>query len=312
MRYRLYFERLVCTIGFVSFLKYTYLYQMKIESVDRLATLLERFRVRTRMSFSGPMCGKHVFDEDANKAYLHVLRSGSMEIRHPRAKGVPTRIKLDAPSLIFYPRPFTHHFHNAPRDGSDFTCAEIAFEGGQSHPIVQALPPLVVLRLDEIEGLQAALNLLFAETENVRCGHRVLADRLFEVVLIQLLRWLLDHPSRANISSGLLMGLSSPQLAKALTAMHESPGEPWTVEQLAEAGGMSRTAFAVKFKQLVGQSPAEYVADWRLTIAQARLREGAQLKMLAGELGYSSQSALTRVFTARLGVSPREWLSQFG
>jgi AraC-like DNA-binding protein len=265
------------------------------ESIDRLSTLLERFRIHTRMSFSGPMCGKHVFAEKANKAYLHVLKSGSMEIRHPGAKGMPTRIQLDEPSLIFYPRPFTHHFHNAPRDGSDFTCAEIAFEGGQSHPIVQALPPLVVLRLDEVDGLQASLNLLFAETEHVRCGHRVLADRLFEVVLID---------------SGLLMGLSSPQLAKALTAMHESPGELWTVEQLAEASGMSRTAFAVKFKQLVGRSPAEYVANWRLTIAQARLREGAPLKMLAVELGYSSQSALTRVFTAKLGVSPREWLSQ--
>ncbi len=279
------------------------------ESVDRLSTLLERFRLRTRMSFTGTMCGKHVFAHEANKAYLHVLRSGTMEIRHPGAKAVPTRIKVDAPSLIFYPRPFTHHFHNAPRDGADFTCAEIEFDDGQSHPVMQALPSLVILRLDEVDGLQASLNLLFAETERVRCGHRVLADRLFEVVLIQLLRWLLDHPAQAQIDSGLLMGLSSPQLAKALTAIHESPGEAWTVEQLAQTSGMSRTAFAVKFKQLVGQSPAEYVANWRLSIAQARLCEGAPLKMLASELGYSSQSALTRVFTAKLGVSPREWLA---
>lgn len=283
---------------------------MKTESIDRLSSLLERFRLRTRLSFAGSMCGKQVFGCEANKAYLHVLKSGSMEIRHPSAKGVPARIKLDAPSIIFYPRPFTHHFHNAPRNGSEFTCAEIEFEEGDLHPIVQSLPPLVLLRLNEVDGLQASLNLLFAETENVRCGHRVLADRLFEVVLIQLLRWLLDHPGEAKINSGLLMGLSSPQLAKALTAIHESPGEAWTIEQLAEVSGMSRTAFAVKFKQLVGQPPAQYVANWRLTIAQARLREGVPLKILAGELGYSSQSALTRVFTARLGVSPRQWLSE--
>ncbi len=280
------------------------------EPGDRLSTLLERFRIRTRLSFSGPMCGKHVFAKEACKGYLHVLRRGSMEIRHPRAKGVPRLFKVVEQSLIFYQRQLTLVFHYAPRDGLDFTCAEISFDSGLSHPILQSLPPLVLLRLDEVDGLQASLNLLIAETQHVRCGHRVLVDRLFEVVLIQLLRWLLDHPSHANINSGLLMGLSSPQLAKALTAMHESPGEPWSVEQLAQASGMSRTAFAVKFKQLVGQSPAEYVADWRLTIAQARLREGVPLKMLAGELGYSSQSALTRVFTARLGVSPREWLSQ--
>jgi AraC-like DNA-binding protein len=60
---------------------------------------------------------------------------------------------------------------------------------------------------------------------------------------------------------------------------------------------------------VIGQAPAEYVANWRLSIAQARLLEGVPLKMLASELGYSSQSALTRVFTSKLGVSPREWLS---
>jgi AraC-like DNA-binding protein len=93
-------------------------------------------------------------------------------------------------------------------------------------------------------------------------------------------------------------------------ALHDAPEQAWPLERLAQITGMSRTAFAVKFKELVGQPPAEYLADWRLTIAQARLREGAPLKMLAGELGYSTQSALTRVFTARLGVSPREWLSK--
>ncbi|MBS7806601.1 AraC family transcriptional regulator [Variovorax sp. PCZ-1] len=276
--------------------------------MDRLSTLLERFRVHAQLSFAGAMCGKHVFSSEAQTAYLHVLRSGSVEIRHPGVKGLPKHITLNEPSLIFYPRPLTHHFLNAPEEGSQFTCAEISFEGGQMHPIVQALPSLVLLKLSDVHGLQDALNLLFAETQRVQCGQRVLADRLFEVVLIQLLRWLLDHPTEAKIDSGLLMGLSSPQLAKALTAMHESPGAPWTVEQLADASGMSRTAFATKFKATVGISPAQYLADWRLTLVQSRLKEGASLKTLALELGYSSQSALTRAFTQRLGFSPRQWL----
>lgn len=72
---------------------------------------------------------------------------------------------------------------------------------------------------------------------------------------------------------------------------------------------MSRTAFAIKFKKLLGTSPGQYLADWRLSLVQARLKEGATLKALALELGYSSQSALTRVFSQRLGVSPRQWLS---
>lgn len=265
--------------------------------------------MHTRLSFSGAMCGVHTFSKTSNKAYLHVLRSGSMEVHHGRNLGLATRIKLVEPTLLFYPRPLTHRFHNAPRDGSDFTCAEVEFEGGWNHPIAQALPPFVLLPLAQVNGLQATLDLLFAETENVRCGHRVLADRLFEVVLIQLLRWLLDHPQYAKIDEGLLVGLSNPQLAKALTAMHEAPEESWNVERLAQVSGMSRTAFATKFKGMVGKSPAQYLTDWRLTLVQARLKEGATLKALALEFGYSSQSALTRAFSQRLGLSPRQWLA---
>jgi AraC-like DNA-binding protein len=186
----------------------------------------------------------------------------------------------------------------------------VYFDDWQTHPIARSLPSLVVLPLSEAEGLEQSLELLFAETARVRCGQRVLADRLFEVVLIQLMRWILDNPAKINMNTGLLAGLSSPPLARALVAVHTAPEQAWSLERLAEIAGMSRTAFAVKFKQQVGQPPAEYLADWRLTIAQARLREGVPLKMLAGELGYSSQAALTRVFTARLGVSPREWLSR--
>ncbi len=283
---------------------------MHEQPVDRLSTLLERFRVRTHLSFAGNMCGVHRFDQNDGKGYLHLLRRGDLEVSHPGVKGKLRKLHLSEPTLLFYPSPFTHHFHNPPKDGSDLTCAEVYFDDWQTHPIARSLPPLVVLPLSEAEGLEQSLELLFAETARVRCGQRVLADRLFEVVLIQLMRWILDNPAKINMNTGLLAGLSSPPLARALVAVHSAPEEAWSLERLAEIAGMSRTAFAVKFKQLVGQPPAEYLADWRLTIAQARLREGVPLKMLAGELGYSSQAALTRVFTARLGVSPREWLSR--
>lgn len=283
---------------------------MQAPPVDRLSSLLERFRLQTQLSFHGTMCGLHRFDQSEGKGYLHLLRRGNLQVSHPGAEGLPTTLCLTEPTLLFYPRPFTHHFHNPPRDGSDLTCAELAFDSWQSHPIARALPPCVILPLRKVDGLGQALELLFAETASVRCGQRVLADRLFEVVLIQLLRWILDHPTEICLSTGLLMGLSSPQLAPTLVAFHDAPHQTWPLERLAHIAGMSRTAFAVKFKQLVGQPPAQYVADWRLTIAQARLCEGVPLKVLAAELGYSTQSALTRFFTARLGVSPRRWLSQ--
>ncbi|RBL79076.1 AraC family transcriptional regulator [Streptomyces cavourensis] len=276
--------------------------------VDRLSSLLEQFRARARLFHSGAMCGLTRFAPETGRGFLHVLRRGQMEVRHPVGAGLPRRLALTEPTLLFYPRPVRHDFHNPPQDGSDFTCATLDFDGGARNPLVRALPALIALPLARVQGLEQALALLFAETESVRCGQRLLADRLFEVVLIQLLRWLIDHPSEAGIQAGLMTGLADPRLARALVAMHQAPGAPWTLADLAGQAGMSRSAFAAAFKAAVGQPPADYLADWRLALTQARLRDGRPVKAIAAELGYANASALSRAFSRKLGVSPREWL----
>ncbi|WP_151637440.1 AraC family transcriptional regulator [Noviherbaspirillum aerium] len=278
--------------------------------IDRLSALLTRFRVRVSLFHSGPLCGLQKFDCGSGLGFLHVLRRGRMEVTHHGTAGMPEKLVLDEPSLLFYPRPLTHHFHNPPRDGSDFTCAALEFEGGENNLLARSLPPFLRLRLDAVEGLEPALALLFAETDRVRCGQRVLADRLFEVVLIQLLRWLLDHPEQAGIQPGLITGLSHPRLARALVALHEAPGDAWTLERLAECAGMSRTSFATVFKQVVGQTPADHVASCRIALAQAGLREGRPVKLLAEQLGYANPPALSRAFAAKVGLSPRDWLTR--
>ena len=278
--------------------------------IDRLSSLLERFRVRAHLFHAGPLCGVNHFAAVPGRGFLHVLRRGEMEVTHSAKAGAPRRIRLREPSLLFYPRAVSHDFHNPPKEGSDFSCATLDFAGGERNPLVRALPPLIVLPLSRVDGLEQTLTLLFAETERIRCGQRLLADRLFEVVLIQLLRWLIDHPEEAGVQTGLITGLSDPRIALALVAMHESPGEPWSLQALAECAGMSRSAFAALFRLAVGQTPLDYLADWRLSLAQSRLREGHPVNLIANELGYANASALSRLFSVRLGVSPREWLRQ--
>ncbi len=277
--------------------------------IDRLSGILERFRVQAQLHHNGALCGLSHFDACDGHGYLHVLRRGRLEVSHPGAREVPESMRLDEPSLLLYPRPFTHRFHNPPVDGSDFTCARLSFDGGPHNPLARALPPLIALPLARVPGLDAALALLFAETDSVRCGQRLLADRLFEVVVLKLLRWLLDHPQEAGVRPGLITGLSDPRLARVLVAMHDAPGEPWTLERMAECAGMSRTAFANTFREVVGQTPADYLGGWRIALAQSRLREGRPIKSLAEELGYANPSALSRAFAARTGVSPRAWLA---
>ncbi|WP_293711369.1 MULTISPECIES: AraC family transcriptional regulator [unclassified Stenotrophomonas] len=278
--------------------------------VDRLAGVLENFRFQAQLFHSGPLCGLTSFDAGEGHAYLHVLRRGRLEVSHPGSRDIPASMHFEEPTLLFYPRPFSHRFHNPPREGADFTCARLDFDGGIAHPLVRGLPSLIALPLARIPGLAMTLELLFNETDNVRCGQRLLTDRLFEVVVIQLLRWLLDHPQEAGIPAGFITGLSDARLSRALAAMHDRPGESWTLTSLAEQAGMSRTAFANSFRDIVGQTPLDYLTDWRIALAQRRLRQGRPIKTLADELGYANASALSRVFASRTGMSPRDWLKQ--
>jgi AraC-like DNA-binding protein len=280
-----------------------------MSSVDRLTPLLERFRVRTRLFHTGPLCGTTLFPASSGHGYLHVLRRGEMEVTHRRPDGSTERELITRPSLLFFPRPLDHTFLNAPTDESDFACATLDFDGGATHPLVRTLPSTIVLPLDEVAALAPALDLLFSEVDNVRCGRPLVADRMFEVVLIQLLRWMLDNSGRLDLPPGLLPGLADERLAPALVAMHETPGDPWNLESLARRSNMSRSAFAARFKDVLGRSPGDHLTEWRLTVAQEQLRAGMSVSSVAAELGYASASAFSRVFAQRIGHSPRAWLA---
>lgn len=278
------------------------------DAMDRLSSLLERFRLQAELHHSGTLCGVNRFEAREGHGYLHLLRRGALDVQHRLGRGRPQVLRLDQPTLLFYPRPLEHTFVNPPREGADFTCARVSFVGGPQHPLVRALPPVIALPLSKLPTLALALDLLFSETDRARCGQRLLVNRIFEVVLIQLLRWLLDHPGEAGIQPGLITGLSDPRLARALVAMHEAPGEPWTLQRMAGRAGMSRSAYAGRFREIVGQTPADYLGDWRMVLAQSRLREGESIKRLADELGYANPSALSRAFAMRVGRSPSAWL----
>lgn len=281
-------------------------------TIDRLSALLDRFRVHASLFHSGALCGTTVFQPQPGRAFLHVLRRGEMEVRHRAGETQMTRFRISEPTVLLYPRPLWHTFVNPPRDGSDLTCATLDFSGGEHHPIVQALPSMLRVPVRAVDGLMPALDLLFGEADRVRCGSRLLADRLFEVVLIQLLRWILDHPEQAGVTSGLILGLSHPRLARALVAVHQSPSDDWSLSKMASVAGMSRSAFADTFKSVTGTTPAAYLTDWRMSLAASMMRSGQQIKTIAAELGFASGSSLAKAFKQRFRASPREWLAATG
>ncbi len=267
---------------------------------DRLEALLNRFRVSARLFHSGPLCGVNDFAPEQGRGQLHLLSGGDLRVEHPDG----TAIDVAEPSLLFYPRPYAHRFVSDATRGADMACAFIEFGDGARNPLTAALPAFVVLPLSTLDGAAPVLDLLFREAFAQRCGRQLVVDRLFEIVLIQILRQLMaSAPER----SGLFAGLAHPQLSRALIAMHGEPGKPWSLATLAEACGMSRTQFAESFRTQIGITPGDYLAGWRLTVAQQLLDEGRALKHIVDEVGYGSVAALSRAFKAQTGASPRDW-----
>jgi AraC-like DNA-binding protein len=77
---------------------------------------------------------------------------------------------------------------------------------------------------------------------------------------------------------------------------------------MANVAGMSRSAFALAFKTKVGVTPGDYLLQWRISVAQSRLRAGASVKGVSEELGYASAASFSRAFSHAIGPSPRKWL----
>jgi AraC-like DNA-binding protein len=126
------------------------------------------------------------------------------------------------------------------------------------------------------------------------------------MMLIEVLR--LHITDKRTDGIGWLFALANRQLSAAIAAMHERPGHRWTVQALAERAGMSRSAFALRFKEQVGTSVMEYLIRWRMLLAADRLVSSSDaVSSIALSLGYESESAFGFAFKREMGCSPRQY-----
>lgn len=177
-------------------------------------------------------------------------------------------------------------------------------EGEISRRLLDALPPLVVIRDDE--RVSPLLPIFAQEVVKDEPGQEAVLDRLLDVILISALRAWFARPDaevpawyRAN---------SDPVVGRALRALHGDPAYPWTVANLARAAGVSRAALARRFTELLGEPPMTYLTTWRLTLAADLLREpSATIGAVAEQVGYGSPFALSTAFKRVRGVSPKEF-----
>jgi AraC-like DNA-binding protein len=185
-------------------------------------------------------------------------------------------------------------------------CGAVRFDHPAARNLVAALPELIrieALTAPDIERMQATLSLIAAETMQPRPGGEAVITRLADVLVIQAIRaWIETDP---GARTGWLGALRDPQIGHALALIHADPARDWTVASLAREVAMSRSAFAGRFSELVGEPAMQYVTRLRMQLAVNALREdGATVAELASELGYRSQAAFARAFKRVVGRAP--------
>ena len=184
---------------------------------------------------------------------------------------------------------------------------------GGTFRIEQANAPLLLALLPSLiyipasggrsERLSRLIELIMDECGHDDPGKEMVLHRLLEVLLVEALRW--RGIGADDARAGLLNGMRDPLLARVLRTMHADVRANWTVAALAKIAGLSRSAFAARFGEVLGCGPIEYLARWRMALAKDSLLRGAKtLDRIADEIGYESASAFSTAFRKRLGISP--------
>lgn len=177
--------------------------------------------------------------------------------------------------------------------------------------LLTGLLPLIVQipsRSPKLHRLHNLLTLMESEGRDPGPASEFIIIRLVELALVEILRMSTSNLPQQTInpfSSGLLAGLRDPITAKAIRAMHENVSHEWTVDALARLCGVSRSAFATRFRAVVGIGPIAYLLRWRMALAKEALKSGtARIEEIAFSIGYKSASAFSAAFTNAVGCSP--------
>jgi AraC-like DNA-binding protein len=186
--------------------------------------------------------------------------------------------------------------------GSRFTVS-----GQYAHTLLRTLPPIVHIKEESDQAaLRWAVERMMLELREPQPGGFLIAQHLAHMMLLQALR--LHLADGVGNQVGWFSALADKQMCAAITAMHAEPAYRWTLQELAERAAMSRSAFAMKFKATVGETPMDYLTRWRMTLAADRLENSSDpVSAIAFSLGYESESSFSAAFKRIMGCSPRQY-----
>ena len=185
--------------------------------------------------------------------------------------------------------------------------SRFAVSGRNSSMLLNMLPPIIHLQnKTEQAALRFSVERMMQELSDGQPGGFLVAQHLAHMMLVQALR--LHLAERPGPGVGWFYALADEQLRLAINAIHATPSRRWTLQDLASHSGMSRSNFALRFKEVTAETPMEYLARWRMLLAGDRLTSSNEpISTIALSLGYESESAFSTAFKRVMGCTPRQY-----
>lgn len=249
--------------------------------------------------------------ETATDTVTELGPGGLALVPHGHGHRLRSDAAAPAPGILSLHREVVSQRYEILRHGgggapTTLVCGAVRFDHPAAANLLALLP--AVIRVDAAatpDGLRlrSTLDLMAAEARVMLPGGEAVITRLGDILVIQAIRsWIESDPTART---GWLGALRDPRIGRAIALIHRQPHRPWTIAALAEELAMSRSAFAARFCELVGEPVMHYVTRWRMHLALGALRDdGATVAGLARRLGYRSEAAFARAFKRVLGISP--------
>src|SRR4051812_23374827 len=311
--------------------------------MDALSEVLQAIRLDGALyldaEFTAPWCVEAQFGLHAaasqlprseQVAFFHVLIEGTCRARLAEATEV---VELKPGDILMFPHDHLHLMGSdvslRPAERSDvmdkrgggvfriqhggggamtrFVCGYLACDPRVCRPLFSALPRMLRVSIGEDAAwLLQMLRVGVQESLGQGPGARSLLAKLAELMFVEAIRrYAASQPAEQR---GWLAGLRDRHVGRALALMHGSPAQAWTVDSLAREVALSRSAFAERFVELIGEPPMQYLTHWRLALAAQRLRTGNDtVARIAERAGYESEAAFNRAFKREFGMPPSAW-----
>lgn len=277
--------------------------EMQLEGLakgDLLSQVLAQIRLTGDRVYSCTLEEGQRLALDEQSAHICVLQQGQLWIEGAD----PSPATLEQGDVLLLPHDPSGIAITAANGPVTVVVCRFWFDASSFQAMLFALPRLIHIRQTEAAAwAEGILHFMLLEAHDTQPGGALMISRLIDLVVIRILRtWV-----QQGTASGWLGGLSDARIARALRAVHATPGRQWRIDALAEIAGMSRSNFCERFSTLVGRSPLRYQNEWRLTLAKNMLsQKQGRIGEIGFAIGYESEAAFSRAYKAFFGRSPRD------